>query len=247
LNEIQKMIDYGGYITARRIAELFGEKAGAFGITRSVLSYLEGEKLVERIKPLCQMSVGDIVHVTRKACMLCNRKESHAWRAHSPSYISRALMLSNFLISIEENGCRIISSQADKIAFLMGKGFEGRHIPCRKLGKKKILRIDEHLVCGEPFSHPDGFCVVYPDKCGFMAVTQLKTLFKRYRQMLLSRRCPVRFLIVCQDSSRANEFSLAGRKLTGNGRGTVGGLGGAPLLLPVLAYNWETVLPSSIQ
>ena len=192
-----------------------------------ILSDLEKEKLIKRIELSCNPGIHNIFQVTKKACVMCNRDNSYMWKTHTPSNIARSLFRSHFLFSIAGSGYQqIISSPALKVSFLMSKGFEGKHLPYRNYDGIPILHAEEYLLSGEPYSCCDGLCIVHPDKCDVAAKTQLKTLLKHYEKMLVSNKCPICFLVICENRLRANEYELAGQKPTGNGRGINGGIGG---------------------
>ena len=239
MDAILKIIDFGGYVTNRILGRYIKESAQNL---RYILLNLEREKLIERIKPLHNPSINSIFHVTKKACVICNRYNSCILITRSTSAIARSLIRSHFLFSIAGSGYRhILSSVAEKMCFLMSKGFEGKQLPHRKCNNNRILNVEEYLLCGEPYSRSDGFCIVYPDKCYIVAMTQLKTLLKRYGKMLISNKCPICFLVICQSRSRANEFDLAGQKLTGNEWGINGGIGGNPPLVTVFSIEYRYI------
>ena len=153
-------------------------------------------------------------------------------KSHTPPYIARALICSHFLFYLSEYGYRqILSSPAAKVSFFMGKGFEGKHLPHKYNNDISVIQVEEYLLSGEPYSRSDGFCIVYPDKCDVAAMTQLKTLLKRYEKMLVSNKCPICFLVICENQMRTNEYESAEHILTGNERGINGGIGGSTPLV----------------
>ena len=224
MDVIHKIVEFGGYATTRILCQYIKDSDRNL---RNILATLEKEKLIRRIESSRNPTVHNIFQVTKKACVLCNRGESYMWKMHTLAFIARSLIRSHFLFSITGSSYRQIhSSHAAKVSFLMSKGFDGEHLPHKYNDGIPVLQIKEYLLSGEPYSHSDGFCIVHPDKGDITAMTQLKTLLKRYEKMLVSNKCPICFLAICENRLRANEFVLAGQKLTGNKRGINGGIGG---------------------
>ena len=230
IDAIRKIVDFGGYITSMILGQYIYDSDRNL---RYILSALEEENLLRRVELSRNPNMHTVYQVTKKACIMCNRGDSHMRKKHTPPFAARALIRSHFLFSLAGTGYnKIISSPADKVGFLMNKGFEGRHLPHKYNSGVPILQVEEHLLSGEPYSRPEGFCIVHPDKCDVTAMTQLITLLDRYEKMLVSNKCPICFLAVCENRLRAQEYELAGQKLIGNKRDIGnGGIGGNTSLI----------------
>lgn len=221
MKAIQKIVDFGGYVTSMILGQYIKDSDRHL---RRILCELENEKLLRRVELSRNRNEHTVFQVTKKACILCNRGDSHMRKKHTPPFAARALIRSHFLFSLAgSNYQTIFSCPAAKLEFLKEKGFEEQQLPRKFNNGVPVIQVEEHLLSGEPYSPSDGFCIVHPDKCDVTAMTQLITLLERYEKMLAKNKCSINFLAVCENGLRAREFELAGQKLIGNGRSLNGG------------------------
>ncbi len=221
LDAIQRIVDFGGYVNSN-ILSLYIHDSDRH--VRRILSTLEEEGLLRRVELSRNPSVPQAYQVTKKACVMCNRGDSHMRKKHTPPFTARALLRAHFLFSLMGAGyTHILSAPAVKLEYLRNLGFIDDDLPHKFNAGTPVLQVEEHLLTQMPYAKPGGIGIVHPDKCDVTAMAQLLTLIERYRRVVALYRCPVNFIAVCENKTRAEEFKKAGHVLAHKVKGGFSG------------------------
>lgn len=160
---IQKIVDFGGYVTTLILGQYVKDTDRNL---RYILSNLTQEGLIRRVDLSRNPNVHTVYQVTKKACIMCNRGDSHMRKKHTPPFAARALLKSHFLFKLAGEGFnQIFSSPAVRAEYLKSLGFDEKVLPHKYNKGTSLLQIEEYILSGEPYSSSGGICVVHPDKC----------------------------------------------------------------------------------
>ena len=204
---IRKTVIFGGYVTVEMLTSYIPDSERNI---RRLLEDLCGEKLLRKLDLGQSRKDGNVYQVTRKACVMYGRGDSHIRRKHSPIFRSRSLLRSRFLFSrADDIGAEIISFSAEKKAWFTSRDIKDSNMPKKYNTGVPIVQVEEMLLTGVPYAAPGGVCFLCPDKEESPPYPQIKAALERNADIVREAYFPISFLFVCRDSLKAMYYEKA--------------------------------------
>jgi hypothetical protein len=201
LEILEKIVGFGGYVTHEMLS-LYRTDISQDRCYR-ILKSLESKGYIKKRDYFESHRNPDVYQVTKKACRIFGREESYMRKKHKPYAIRRYLMRSHFLFALSGNGVNIINfSPENRVAFLREKGFSDYYLPKRD-GK---VQIDEYIIDDEHYTKGRVIWFAYIDNPDDTPRRQLMLLFNKYELMQKSKLAFLNFLIVTENSLKANIY-----------------------------------------